>query len=121
MSKETKSTTPLSTMLGSGETFEANGKSYTIMPMPLAHTTMFMSDNVPLSGYLFALNDENSRKIINKWLGEVSVELADGTIITTKYCRNKDNELMSVDKVMADGWNIQDLKRYFRKLCDISG
>ncbi len=121
MSKETNSPTPLSVMIGGGENFEANGKAYKIMPMSLAHTAEFMNDNVPLGGYLFALNDENSKKTINKWLGEVSIELAGGTVITTKYCRDKDNELMSVDKIIADGWNVQDLKRYFRKLCDISG
>lgn len=121
MSNKNNSPTSLSVMVGSGETFEANGKTYKIMPMPLAHVVEFTKDEVPVRALPFFLTDENSKKTINKWLGEVSVELADGNVITVKYCRNKDGELMTIDKATADGWTILDLKRYLRKLCDLSG
>lgn len=121
MSVKDNSPTPLSVMVGSGEIFEVQGKKYTVMPMSAAHVEEFMKDNIPLNGFLFALSNEDTKKILNKWLGEVLVELSDGTEVITRYCKNTDGETMTIEKAFADGWSIKDFKRYIHQLCDISG
>lgn len=107
MSKEAKAPVSLSTMLGSGETFEAKGKTYTVKPITLAHIEEFMADNLSLGSQLFNVTNKDAKTKVNKWLAG--------------YCTNEKGESMSLQNAIDDGWDIVDLKNFFRKLCDLSG
>ena len=99
--------TSLSTMLGSGDSFDTKGKSYTVKPMSLEHIEAFMADNLSIGSQLFNVSNKDSREKVDKWL--------------SGYAFNNKGEPMSLEKVMADDWDIVDLKNFFRKLCDLSG
>lgn len=124
MAKDAKNTpTPLSVMLGAGEEFEAKGKIYTVMPIVAAHIEQFQKDNIFIGeNQLFNFFDEKSKKVMNKWLGgeKVTTKMLDKEI-STIYCYDENDEPMNLEKAMADGWDVVDFKRYFRKLCDVSG
>ena len=122
MSKtEVKDPVSLSVMSGGRHEFVINdNKKYFIRPMSAAHVEEFFKDNPSVGSQFFNLGNEESRKILDKWLGEVSVEI-DDVMVITKYCLNEAGEVMSLKKAMKDGWDIIDFKNYIRKLCDISG
>lgn len=108
MSKqEANAPVSLSTMLGTGEAFEAKGKTYTIKPITLAHVEEFMADNLSMGSQLFNVVSKDSMTKVDKWL--------------SGYCTDEKGEAMSLEKAMDDGWDIVDLKNFFRKLCDLSG
>jgi len=108
MSKqEANAPVSLSTMLGAGETFEAKGKTYTVKPITLKHIEEFMADNLSIGSQLFNLTNTETKVKVSKWLGG--------------YCTDEKGELMTLEKAMDDGWDIVDLKNFFRKLCDLSG
>lgn len=107
MSKEAKAPVSLSTMLGSGETFEAKSKTYTVKPITLARIEEFMSDNLSLGSQLFNVSNKDAKSKVDKWLAD--------------YCTDEKGESMSLKKAIEDGWDIVDLKNFFRKLCDLSG
>lgn len=107
MSKETKTPVSLTTMLGSGETFEAKGKTYTVKPITLARIEEFMNDNLSLGSQLFNVASKEAKEKVNKWLSD--------------YCTDEKGEPMTLQKAIEDGWDIVDLKNFFRKLCDLSG
>ncbi len=108
MSKqEANAPVSLSTMLGTGETFEAKGKTYTVKPITLAHIEEFMADNLSLGSQLFNVTNKDAKTKVDKWLAG--------------YCTNEKGESMSLQNAIDDGWDIIDLKNFFRKLCDLSG
>lgn len=108
MSKqEANASVSLSTMLGAGETFDAKGKTYTVKPIILKHIEEFMADNLSIGSQLFNVANKESKAKVDKWLSGYAV---DGK-----------GEPMSLEKAIADGWDIIDLKNFFRKLCDLSG
>jgi hypothetical protein len=121
MSKtEANSPVDLSTMLGTGDGFKAKGKSYNVQPIMIAHIDMFMKDNLSLGVQLFNVTNKEASKKIDKWLSEVEVEIA-GKKIKGRYCLDENDEPMSLQKAMADGWDVVDLKNFMKKLCDLSG
>ncbi len=123
MTKKTDTPTPLSTMLGSGVDFEAKGKTYTVMPIIVAHIELFRKAQIWIAeNQFFNFYEEKSRKTMNKWLGgeKVTVKLLDKEI-SAIYCYDDKGEPMSLDKAMADGWDVVDFKNYFKTLCDLSG
>jgi hypothetical protein len=75
--------------------------------MALKHVDEFMKDNLSLGTQLFAISNKASKEKIEKWL--------------SRYCFDSKEEPMSVEKAMADDWNIVDLKEFIKKLCDLSG
>lgn len=119
--KDAKTPAPFSVMSGGREEFIINnGKKYSVKPMSAAHVEEFMKDNPIIGGQFFSLANEDSRAVLDKWLGEVTVKV-DDTPITAQYCLNEAGETMTLKKAMIDGWDIVDFKKYIRKLCDISG
>lgn len=123
MSKDTNTPTSLPDILGSGVDFEAKGNTYTMLPIASAHIEMFRKSQIFMTeNQLFNFYDEKSRKAMNKWLGgeEVTVKVLSKDI-TARYLFDENNEPMSLEKTMADGWDVVDYKRYFKKLCDLSG
>lgn len=123
MSKDDNTPTSLEAMLGSGVEFEAKGKQYTMLPIASAHIEMFRKEQLFMGeNQIFNLSDEKSKKAMNKWLGgeKVTAKIL-GKDITVVYLFDENNEPMSLEKTMADGWDVVDYKRYFKKLCDLSG
>ena len=119
--KEAKTPVSLSTMLGTGDTFEAKGKTYTVKPIAIAHVDEFMTDNLIIgNSQLFNVSNKDARQKIDRWLSEVTVEI-DGEKITRSYCLDKDGKPMSLKKAITDGWDVVDLKNFIKKLCDLSG
>lgn len=123
MSKDIKDTTSLSTMLGSGVTFEAKGKTYTVLPIMVAHVEEFRKSKIFMSeNQIFNFFDDKSKKAMDRWLGgEEVIAKVLGKDISARYLFDENNEPMSLEKTMADGWDVVDYKRYFQKLCDLSG
>ncbi len=107
MSKDAKTPTPLSVMLGDGGSFDTKGKSYTIKPIALKHIEEFMKDNLSLGVQLFNVSDKKTREKVDKWL--------------TGYCFDEEGNSVSLEKAMHDDWDVVDLKEFFKKLCDFSG
>lgn len=106
MSKEEK-TTSLSTMLGNGGNFNAKDKPYTIKPIALQDIESFMTDNLSLGAQLFNIADKKAKAKVDRWL--------------TNYCFDESNNPVPLEKAMSDGWDVVDLKEFFKKLCDFSG
>lgn len=108
MSKtEANAPVDLSVMLGSGETFEAKGNTYTVKPITLEHIEEFMADNLSIGSQLFNVANKDSKEKVDRWL--------------KCYCFDENGEAISLKQAMSDGWDIVDLKNFFRKLCDLSG
>lgn len=105
--KEAKKIADLATMLGTGESFDAQGKTYTVKPIKLKDIESFMNDNLSLGSQLFNVSNDDVRKKIDKWL--------------TGYCFDDKDEPVTLDKAMSEDWDIADLKSFIRKLCDLSG
>ncbi len=120
MSKNTKSPTPLSTMLGDGDSFIIrNGKSYTVNPMNLADVNEFMKANMSVGSQLYNVANEQEMKKIDRWLGGTKDK--EGNIIKHGYCFDEEDTPVTLEKAMEDGWNLADLKNFIKRLCDISG
>ncbi len=118
MSKEEKPTS-LSTMLGNGGNFNAKDKSYTIKPIALQDIESFMTDNLSLGAQLFNVADKKARAKVDRWLGGTKDK--DGNIVDKGYCFDESNNPVPLEKAMKDGWDVVDLKEFFKKLCDFSG
>lgn len=97
----------LATMLGEGETFSVNGKKYTVKPLLLKDISSFTKEQISLGSQLFNLMNEESQKILNKWI--------------EKYITDSKNEPMTLQKMMDEEWNVVDLKNAIHKLIDVSG
>lgn len=106
MSKENK-TVSLSAMLGNGEETTIKDKSYTIKPIALNKIEEFMKDNLSIGSQLFNISNPEAKKKVDKWL--------------TGYCFDSEGNPVPLEKAMEDGWDIIDLKEFFKKLCDLSG
>jgi hypothetical protein len=104
---EAKSPISLSTMLGDGDDFEAKDKAYTVKPIALKHIDEFMKDNLSLGTQMFTISNPESKAKIEKWMNG--------------YCFDEKGEPMSIEKAMADDWDIVDLKNFIKRLCDLSG
>lgn len=99
--------TPLSVMLGSGDELNVKGEAYIVKPITLEDTDSFMKDNISIGTQIFNITDKAARKKVDKWL--------------TKYCFDGNDEPVTLEKAMGLGWDVVDLKNFFKKLCDLSG
>lgn len=101
-----KETTPLSTMLGSGEFIEIRGKQYKVKPLALKDIDMFI-ENTNLGPQLFNLIDKKAKENMNNLL--------------SKYCYDENNSPISLEIAINSDWDVVDLKTFIKKVCDISG
>ena len=99
--------TPLSTMLGSGDFIDIQGKQYKVKPIKLKDIDDFMGKNISLGSQLFNLVEPKSKKAIDSWLA--------------KYCYDENSNPISLDIAIEQDWDVVDLKIFIKKLCDISG
>lgn len=107
MAKETKTPTPLSVMLGSGDFLIVKDKKYKVKPIALKDIEEFMSDDLSISSQLFNITNPERRKKIGKWL--------------TGYCLDEKDNPISLEFAMSNDWDVVDLREFMKKLCDISG
>jgi len=107
MSKTDGSPVSLANMLGTGEDFSAKDKIYTIKSIALKRIDEFMKDNLSLGSQLFNISNPDAKTKVDKWLAG--------------YCFDAKGEAVTLEKAMADDWDIVDLKGFFKKLCDLSG
>lgn len=105
--KEATIPASLSTMLGSGDTIEIQGKTYTVKPMKLKDVDVFVNDNITLGSQFFSLMNDDNKKKIAKWI--------------ENYCFDDKGKPVTLEMAMDDDWDITDLKRFVEKLCDLSG
>jgi hypothetical protein len=104
---ENNEKTPLSVMSGSGSVFEAQGKKYRIRPMKLREVDEFYKDNLILAdGQFFNMTIPSNRKSLNKWLEKM---------VTAN------DQPLSLEQVIEDDWDLNDLRACIRRLIDISG
>lgn len=94
-------------MLGDGDNFEMKDKVYRIKPIALKDVEKFMKDNLSLGSQMFNISDKKSKGKIDYWL--------------KNYCFSEENKPVTLEKAMASNWDVIDLKRFFRKLCDFTG
>ena len=118
MSKD-NSPTPLSVMLGEGEIFDVNGKSYRVKPIELQDIEKFMGDSLSVGTQLFNISDKKSREKVDRWLGGKRDK--DGNNVEDGYCFDEEGNPVTLEIAMANRWNVIDLKEFFKKLCDFSG
>lgn len=107
MAKETKTPTPLSVMLGSGDFLIVKDKKYKVKPIALKDIEEFMNDNLSIGSQLFNITNPERRKKVDRWL--------------TGYCLDEKDNPINLETAMNEGWDIVDLKEFMKKLCDISG
>jgi hypothetical protein len=98
---------PLSVMTGSGSSFSAAGKKYTIVPLTLKDLDEFGKSQMSIGAQLFNLLNPEARKILEKTL--------------PKCIFDENKNPVTLDKMMEDGWNLRDLRLAVEKLCDLSG
>lgn len=98
---------PLSVMTGSGSSFSAAGKKYTIVPLKLKDVDEFVKDKLSLTGQLFNVINTGMRQKLDKWL--------------SKCVFDEDNKPVTLEKIMEDGWDLSDLRKAIVELCDLSG
>jgi len=98
---------PLSTMLGSGDSFFVGEKKYRVKPLKLKEVDEFTQDGLSVGPALFNVSSKKNKSILDKW---IKSKIFDG-----------DGNPMNLEKAMADDWDLVDLKRAVQKLVDISG
>lgn len=113
MSDKIKAPVPLSVMTGEGEFIVIKDKNYVIKPIALNDVEEFMTAEMNLGCQLFSVHNAKEREKIDRWLG--------GKGNKKGYCYDEDGKPVNLEKVMADGWDIVDLKKFMNKLCDLSG
>jgi hypothetical protein len=105
--QEAKAPVPFSVMNGDSELFIVKDKKYHVEPMEIGDALKFSDEKLSVVSQIFNLAVEESRQKIDNYL--------------KKYCTNDKGDAMSLEAVIAEKWNIVDLKNFVRKLCDISG
>lgn len=119
MSKDIKSPTPLSVMVGAGDSFIVKGKPYNVRPILLQDIDEFVKSNVNIGSQFVSMVNPKERSKVDRWLSGQKDK--DSNIIKAGYCFDENNVPVNLEKATEDGWDIVDLKNFFRKLCDISG
>jgi hypothetical protein len=102
-----KEAVPLSVMTGSGSSFSAAGKKYTITPLKLKDVPDFVNDQLSITSQLFNIVNPEAREKLAKWL--------------PKCVFDANGEPVTLEKAMDDGWDLSDLRKAVEKLCDLSG
>lgn len=106
--KTNKEITPLSVMLGSGDFLTIKNKKYAVKPMPLQYIEEFMEGGFyALTAPIFYMTDENGKKKIDKCFSE--------------YCFDSDDNPFSLKKAFENEWDVEDLQKFLKKLCNVSG
>lgn len=98
--------TPLHTMVGGGNPFDAADKKYTTYPLELNDVDV-VAGSLSIRGQVFNLADKKNRKVLNELL--------------QKYVRDGNDKPMSVDRAKEDCWSLVDLRKCVEQLFDISG
>lgn len=111
MDDNNKKITPLHVMLGSGESFiirknEKDEKRYKVIPLLLEDVDEF-AKNISIENGMINIIDEERKKNIDEWL--------------SRYVLDSNDQPMSLEKTKEDRWNVVDLKKCLRKICDVSG
>jgi len=104
--KEKLAPVSLATMVGQGDIFEAANKRYTVKPLKLKHVPEFLEDNISIGSQLFNLANEEARMKLEKWIPLI---IFDG------------GESLTLQRLIDDDWDLNDLKALLRKTLDISG
>lgn len=101
-----KKSVSLGTMVGSGESFEAGGKTYTVKPLALKYVDEFINDGLSLGTQLYNLANPETRQKLEKWIPRL---VFDG------------DKALSLNDLMENDWTIADLRNLMLKACDLSG
>jgi len=106
--KKEEKLTPVSlaTMVGQGSFFEAQGKEYLIKPLKLKFVSEFMGDRLATNAPVFDFVDEDSVKKLEKWIPRVVY---------------KGEHSLTLQDIMNDEWDTDDLKRMWQTVLQISG
>jgi len=105
--KEESPLASLSTMLGSGDSFSVGNKKYTVKPLKLKDVEGFSSDGVNIGPQMFSVVNEAARKNLEKWMA--------------KQVFDANGEPVTLEKAIADDWDLTDLRRCVQTMIDISG
>lgn len=105
--KEAKAPVPFSVMNGDGETLDVGKNSYTVKPMLVGDALKFADEGLSIGSQIFNLVSLEMRQKLDGYL--------------SKYCFDKKNEPMSIDRIVKEEWDVVHLKNFIRKLVDISG
>jgi hypothetical protein len=103
-----KEPVPLSTMVKGGTSFEAQGKKYKVLPLKLKEVDDIAEDRIFLfDNHVFNILNKQNRKKLDAW---ISGKLLDS-----------DGGATSLEKIMGDDWDVNDLKEFMKVLLGISG
>lgn len=98
---------PLDVMLAQGNFFEAQGKQYEIRPVKLKHIQELLTDQISVTSQIFNLSSDEHRAVQEKWIPRILF--------------NKDGEPATLEQVINDDWDVEDLKRFWRMTHQLSG
>lgn len=107
----------LSRLMGDGEEMIVNGVSYKVYPLTIAHTQEFLKSSIRLDAPFISLGGDDSD--VAKWFGEVEVQYGND-IYKSRFITRKDGSEVTWEEVIKNGWNVEDLKRYFKLLVALS-
>lgn len=105
--KEAKFPIPFGVMNGDTDVFIAQEKNYNVKPMKIGDALKFTDDNLSIDAQVYNIALKKKRESVDKYLSQ--------------YCTNEKGESMSLKTAIADDWDVVDLKKFIKKLVDISG
>lgn len=107
----------LSRLMGDGEELNVNGKNYKVYPLTIAHTQAFLESNIRIDAPFINLTTADNE--ISKWFGEVEVKYGND-IYKSRFITYADGSEVEWSDIVRNGWNIDDLKKFFKLLVALS-
>ena len=107
----------LSRMLGDGKILKVNGIDYMVYPLTIAHTQEFLKSNINVQNPFINLATEDTE--ISRWFGNVEVKYG-SDIYSARFITYADGADVEWKDLVQNGWDIKDLKRFFKMLVDLS-
>ena len=105
--KVNQESSPLSTMLGSGEDFFVGEKKYKVKPLKLKAVDEFSNDKINIGPQMFSMVDKNEREKLEKWFA--------------RQVYDEKGEPMTLQQAMDDDWDLSDLRMCMQRIIDLSG
>lgn len=106
-----KDITPVSLadMLGQGNFFEAQGKEYVIKPLKIKKVDEFLRDQISIGAQIFNFSSPDAKEKLEKWIPQII------------FKNNDDETGLTLQDLMDDDWDLDDLRRLWQKLLGLSG
>ena len=119
MAEKNKKVFDLRSFFGEGKDFTVNNKKYRVYPLTIAHAQEFLRSEIDINLPILNFATDERMNVIARWMGEVSVQLG-GDVYKARFITYDDGAEMSFEQAIKDGWSVEDLKKFFKILVEIS-